>query len=260
MSDWNPFPHDASAFDYTPKNLASAWPRLHAGDQEPYPAGAFSRELVEGWCAFHRGDFQSAVAWANKAGDAGHVLANKTTGIYADYLEDDEKRRLDLYQEAVDRALAAIEREPGNPNAHYFHAFALGRYSQGISIGQALSQGLGGKIRRSLDNTLELCPDHAEAHTALGLYHAEIIDKVGRMVGRMTYGASTDSALEHFQRALELTPEAPIAHIEYGNGLYLLFGDKRLEDSNAAYLKASSIEPADAMQMLDVEYARASME
>jgi tetratricopeptide (TPR) repeat protein len=79
------------------------------------------------------------------------------------------------------------------------------------------------------------------------------------MVGKLTYGASADKALEHFERALELTPEAPIAHIEYGNGLYLLFGDKRLEESNAAYEKAAKIKPIDAMQKLDVEYAKASV-
>ncbi len=259
MERWTAFPHDTAAFDYPPERLRELWPRLHAGDQEPFPEDPGAELLVQAWRAYHRGNFQEAVETAEAAGDRGHVVANKATGIYADYLEEDESRKLELYQQCIQRAEAAIQREPGNANAHYFHAFCLGRYSQGISVGKALTQGLGSRIRRSLDNALELCPEHAEAHTALGLYHAEIISKVGRMVGRMTYGASPDEAMNHFQRALELTPEAPIAHIEYGNGLYLLFGDKRLEESNEAYRRAAALEPLDAMEKLDAEYARASI-
>ena len=77
----------------------------------------------------------------------------------------------------------------GEPNSHYRHAFALGRYSQGLSIAKALKQGIAGKVRASLDTALELAPKHAEAHTALALYHAEIIGKIGAMIGGLTYGA-----------------------------------------------------------------------
>ena len=89
-------------------------------------------------------------------------------------------------------------------------------YSQSISIVKALKQGIGGKVLSSLKKALELQPLHAEAHTALALYHAEIIDKIGKLIGGLTYGASEASALEHFERALELTPGSPIAHIEFG--------------------------------------------
>ncbi|MEN1728094.1 MAG: hypothetical protein AAGJ52_06605, partial [Pseudomonadota bacterium] len=102
-------------------------------------------------------------------------------------------------------------------------------------------------------------PAHAEAMTAFGLYHAEIIDKVGKRVGSMTYGASADKAMEYFDAALAITPDAPIAHLEFGNGLYLLYGDKRLDESNAAYATAAEQAPIDAMQTLDRDYAAASL-
>ena len=60
--------------------------------------------------------------------------------------------------------------------------------------------------------------------------------------------------------ALRLTPEAPIAHIEYGNGLYLLYGDRRLDEVSKLYVKASETEPLDAMEKLDVESALAELE
>ncbi len=271
-TDWAPFPHDATPFTYSGKSLEKNWKALHAGDREPFPdaarAGAIglkpaeqcAEQLAEAWRLFHAGDFAAAVDRAESVGMGAHAVANKASGIYADYLVDDETEQELIYKAGIARAETAMDQFPEDANAHYFHAFLLGRYSQCISIAKALAQGVGGRIRASLERALELEPEHAEAHTAMGLYHAEIIDKVGKMVGSMTYGASADKAMKHFEQALELTPNAPIAHIEYGNGLYLLFGDKRLEDSNAAYERAANIEPIDAMQRLDVDYARSCLE
>ena len=257
MSSWTPFPHDASAYTFDGDSLEQNWARLHAGDCEPFPS---DDTVAEAWRAFHAGDFQRAVELADEAGIEGHAVANKATGIYATYLEEDISKQGKHFLAAVERAEAAIEAFPDDPNAHYFHAFNLGRYSQSISVVKALKQGIGGKIQKSLQRALELQPAHAEAHTAMGLYHAEIIDKVGKLIGSMTYGASADKAMEHFSRSLELTPRAPIARIEYANGLYLLFGDDRYEEVSELYVEASECEPLDAMERLDVESALAELE
>lgn len=257
MHKWNQFPHDASDFDYPGGKLKKAWGDLHRGDCEPWPEDA---GLQEAWRAFHRGDFQQAVEFADESGLAGHAVANKATGIYATYLEDDPKREIACFKSAIERAEQAIEDFPDDPNSHYFHAFNLGRYSQSISIVKALKQGIGGKILKSLQRTLELQPDHAEALTALGMYHAEIIDKIGKLVGGMTYGASDSKALKSFEKAIKLTPQAPIAHIEFGNGLYLLYGDREIDRVSDLYIMASEMKAHDAMEKLDVESALAELE
>jgi tetratricopeptide (TPR) repeat protein len=257
MKSWHPFPHDSDPFDYSGGALKKAWPELHRGDREPFPGAP---ELQEAWRCFHRGDFQQAVTLADQHGLAGHAVANKAAGIYATYLAADQKHQIECFRSAIERAERAIEAFPDDANAHYFHAFNLGRYSQSISVVKALRQGVGGKIFASLQRALELQPAHAEAHTAMGMYHAEIIDKVGKLLGGVTYGASESKALEHFRRALELTPRAPIARIEYGNGLYLLFGDRRLDEVADLYNAAAAIEPLDAMEKLDVEAALAELE
>ena len=110
---------------------------------------------------------------------------------------------------------------PKDPNAHYFFAFAAGRYGQGISVAKALAQGLGGKVRDALQVAMKLEPKHADAHIAYGSYQAEVIDKVGGLVAGVTYGAKKDSALEHFQKALKLNPDSAIARVEYANGLIM---------------------------------------
>lgn len=257
MGTWTKFPHDNKAFAYAGSALKKAWKNLHAGDCEPWPA---DEAMQDAWRAFHHGDFQQAVTLADRIGIRAHAVANKATGIYATYLEQDERRQIDCYKSAIARAERAIEALPEDPNSHYFHAFNLGRYSQSISVVKALKQGVGGRIHASLSRTLELQPKHAEAHTAMGMYHAEIIDKVGKLIGSMTYGASEARAIEHFETALELTPQSPIACIEYGNGLYLLYGDARLDDVTELYVRASEIQPRDAMERLDVESALAELE
>lgn len=253
--NWAEIDLDTAGFAYTGAALKKAWKKLHKGDLEPWPD---EDDLVDGWRAYHAGDFAAAVDAATRAGDAGHVLANKASGIYADYLEEDDSVKRAIYQAGIERAEAAIDNDPDNANAHYFHAYHLGRYSQCISIAKALSQGMGGKIRVSLDQALELAPGHSEAHTAMGLYHAEIIAKVGKLVGSMTYGASADKAIEHFKEAIRLA-DSPIAWIEYGNGLYLLYGDKKVDESNDAYAKAAAMKPIDAMQALDIRFAKDSL-
>lgn len=257
MSNWNAFPHDASTFEFDADTLLELWPELHRGDCEPAPD---AEDLLEAWAAFHSGNFGGAVELAESIGIAAHAVMTKSTGIYASYLADDSQSEIECFQAAITTAEEAIETYPDDPNAHYFHAFNLGRYSQSISVVKAIKKGFAAKIRSSLENALELQPDHAEAHTAMGLYHAEIIDKIGKMIGSMTYGASESEAIEHLEKAIELTPDSPIAHIEYANGLYLLFGDRRLDEVSELYVKAAEMTPRDAMEKLDVEYAKSELE
>ena len=283
MSEWNKFPHKNSAFNYEGGDLLDSWPDLHCGDCVEFPDAdwvqqtleeapdaapeafdgdfsALAETIQDAWRCYHSGDFQQATVLASQCGQLAHAPANKAAGIYATYLEPDEATARACFLSAVERAEAAIEVLPDDPNSHYFHAFNLGRYSQSISIVKALSQGIGGKIQTSLENAIYLQPEHADANIALGAYYAEVIDKVGKMLGKLTYGATAGKAVEHFERALELTPDAPIAHIEYGNGLYLLFGDDKLDEVTDLYVKATELQPIDAMAKLDIEAALAEME
>lgn len=277
---WTEFPHSDPKFDYAGTKLAKAWKKLHAGDLEPFPdearlaallkknpklgkaaqAGEIAEALAEAWRAFHRGDFQNAYEAGSALGPLGASVAIKAAGIHATHLLDDDKAREKRYAELVTLAEAAIAALPDEANSHYRHAFALGRYSQSISIAKALTQGLAGKVRDSLQRTLELAPDHAEAHTALGLYHAEVVSKVGGLIAGLTYGAKPAIGESLLKRAIELTPDSPIAHIEYGNGLMLLFGSKKEDQTAGEYEKAARCKPLDAMEKLDAEYAASQIE
>lgn len=254
---WRPFPYPDKPFTYTGEALKKNWDRLHRGDCEPFPKDP---KVLDAWRAYHRGAFAHAVELGLSAAGAGITVANKAQSIYANGLEKNAAARLMLFEEAMKRAAAQAAAQPKNANAHYQYAYAAGRYSQGISVAKALAQGFGGRIRTALEATLKLAPKHAEAHTAMGTYHAEIIDKVGALVGGLTYGARKEVGEEHFRKALKLAPDSPIAHIEFANGLVMMHGRKALEEASALYAKAAALEPRDAMEKLDVEAAKAEFE
>ncbi|KPN20327.1 hypothetical protein AO715_10620 [Xanthomonas sp. Mitacek01] len=280
-SAWAPFPHDATAFAYPGDALKKAWPRLHAGDAEPFPDAKRAKALIaaagkaapkgldaddlatalqDAWRAFHAGDFKTAFDAGSALGPVGASVAVKALGIHATHLVASEAEQLKRYEQAASLAEAAIAALPDEANSHYRRAYALGRYSQGLSIAKALKQGIAGKVSDSLHTALALAPKHAEAHTALALYHAEIIDKIGAMIGGLTYGAKAAEAESHIATALKLTPQSPIAHIEHGNVLMLLHGEKKEAAAAAAYEKAAKLKPADAMEALDAAYAAEQIE
>ena len=281
-STWAPFPHPDKAYDYAGDKLAKAWKTLHAGDQESFPdekhvarllkanpllskgmsgkdAGKIAAQLQDAWRAFHRGDFQKAHDAGVALNALGASVAIKAGGVHAAYLLNSDKDKLARYAALAELAEDAIAVLPNEANSHYRRAFALGRYSQCLSIAQALAQGIAGKVKSSLDATLSLAPKHAEARTALGLYHAEIVGKVGGMLAKLTYGASAGEAEKQLQEALKLTPDSPIARIEYGNALSRLYGDRKEDEIATAYAKAAALKPRDAMERLDTGWAKAQL-
>jgi tetratricopeptide (TPR) repeat protein len=256
MAKWTAFPH-LGDYEFDAASVKKHWARLHAGDAEPLPK---DKEVLEAWALFHNGEFQKAAEAGVAAGGDGITAANKATAIYANYLEKKEKNKLDLFMEVAQRAEAQAAEDAKNPNAWYWQAYSLGRYSQGISVAKALAQGLGTKVKDALERTIKLQPKHADAHIALAAFHAEVIDKVGSLIGGMTYGAKRDVGLKLYQDALKLNPNSAIAMIEYANGMVMLEGDKRMKEATKLYEQAAGSKPMDAMERLDVELAKAELE
>ena len=256
MAKWTAFPYDGNDYAYDAAALKKHWTRLHAGDAEPWPK---DDKVLEAWRLFHAGEFQKAFDAGLKAGAGGITVANKAQAIHANYLEKSEKNKLAMFLEVAERAEAQQAAEPKNANAYYWQAYALGRYSQGISVVKALAQGLGVKVKNALETAIRLVPKHADAHIALGSFHAEVIDKVGKLLGR-TQGADAASGLKCFRKALELNPTSAIAMVEYANGLVMIEGDKRMKEAEQLYADAAACTPLDAMERLDVEMAREELD
>ena len=255
MARWTAFPY-AGEFDFDAKSVRANWARLHTGDLEPLPQDT---KVLEAWAMFHNGDFHQACNSGLKLGLAGLNVANKATCMYATYLEKHEERRLALLLEAAKRAEHHISKDPDNVNAYYLHAYALGRYSQGISVAKALAQGLGNKVKSNLETVLKRQPHHPDAHIALGTFHAEVIDKVGTLIGAMAYGAHRDMGLSLLDQALKLHVASAYGMIEYARAMLMLDGEAMVEEANRLYQQAAGISPVDALEKLDRELARTEL-
>jgi tetratricopeptide (TPR) repeat protein len=272
--------HAGFAGVFSGDRLRTHWEKLHLGDREPYPDAARVLRLarsqarfadwvdghggaravaagVQGaWREFHAGHYARAIEAGQGLGALGATAANKAAAVHSLQHGVDESLLLRELEAATARGEQAVEMLPGYANAHYMLALVLGRYSQRISITRALAIGLATRVRTHLDATIDLEQRHAEAHIALGLYHAEIVAKLGSLLAALSYQASREAALQHFQRAIKLVPESPIAHIEYANGLLLLDASAYRDQARQHYERAAACEPVDAMEQMDVERAR----
>ena len=229
---------------------------MHRGDQEPLPQNP---KVLQTWVLYHRGEFEAAAAAGDALGPEGAIVANKSRLIYADYLEPREKTRLDIFMDVANRCEALAHNQPNCFNAHYLQGYALGRYSQGVSVAKALAKGLGAKVKNAFETTIRLQPEHADAYIALASFHAEVIDKVGALIGQLTYGAKRDTALHLFEQGMTRIPHAAIALTEYGKGLLMLDGETRLDEAQRLYEEAASITPMDAMEHLGVDRITAEL-
>ena len=256
MVRWIAFPY-AGEYDFDASSVKKKWARLHAGDLEPLP---HDPDILGAWAHFHNGDFYKAFTLGLTLGEAGQNVANKAACVYATYLEKQESQRLALFLEVAERAEQQIQNQTDNINAHYWRAYALSRYSQGISVAKALAQGLGTKIKSDLEKVIKTQPKHLDAHIALGSFHAEVIDKVGSLIGAMAYGANKDTGLNLFSQALKLNLESALGLVEYAHAMLMLEGEETINEANRLYQLAARAKPADAMERLDVEMAKAQLE
>lgn len=252
MARWSNFPY-AGEYNFDANRVKKCWTRLHAGDLEPLPEDT---RLLDAWAHFHSGEFHQARNAGLELGLIGLNVANKSTCVYATYLEKHEAKRQELFLEVAERTENQIQQDPDNLNAYFWHAYSLGRYSQCISVAKALAQGFGTKVKTSLETVIKREPNHVDAHIALGTYHAEVIDKVGSLIGAMAYGAHRDTGMRLLSQALQLQKESAMGMLEYAHAMLMLDGEKMMDEANHLYQLAARATPMDALERLDMELAR----
>ena len=255
MNAWTPCPF-AADYRFDADAVRAQWADLHRADGEPLPADA---ALQAGWALLHGGRFEQAAAAGLGAGVEGLSLVNHATAVQATLLEPQERRRLDLFKDVHARACAHAALRPRAANAWYWQGYALARYAEGIHVARALAQGLGTQVRAALEATLALDPNHAYAHVALATFQASVIDKVGPLVGAMTYGAHAAAVHRHLDHAQRLAPDSPAVLHECANALLLLEGEARLAEATRLLEHAAQLTARDAVERLWVELARARL-
>lgn len=288
--NWKPYPYDQSAFDYSGDKLREAWPRLTRGFGANYPfpdadwvvtkavenpkalemtvgaglgfsgkpeeAGPYAERLQDVWRSVFRGDFAKAKEDGLKLGVGGQVPAMFGQVLYAMFIETDQAQKHQLLEEVVERSNAAGELNNADIVAQFGRIYAMARLAEELPIPVVLKRGYTGTIPKELDALLTQQPEQPFALALYGGYEAGIIRKVGKLVGRMTYGVSPDKMENYFGRSLKAQGDLPITHYEYANALGYVYGDDQRSKSLEQLQKAASFKPVSAMEALEVAHAQ----
>lgn len=286
--NWKAFPLDQSAFAYSGDELREAWPRLTLGFgdypfpdadwvrrmAEQYPdalrsttaeigftgaaeeAEAYAAELQEVWRLLFRGDFAEAKARGMALGVGGQVPAMYAQVIYAMFLADNQEEKHQLLEEVIAYNEKAGDLVKADSVAQFGGVYAKARLGEELSVPVVLKRGYTSQIPDQLDELLQQHPKHPYALALYGGYHAGVIRKVGKMVGRMTYGVSPDKMEHYFQRSFQQADSLPIGHYEYANALNYVYGKKERAKALEHLQRAASLQPANAMEALEVAHAR----
>ncbi|KQQ45746.1 hypothetical protein ASF61_18920 [Duganella sp. Leaf126] len=250
---WTAFPYPDPRYRHTPASLQQDWPALHRGDGEPFPV---QPALVQAWIALHAGEFERAARLGLDVGVNGYAVAHQAICLYNQHLETSARKRLAAFECVAERCERQQREQPDNPAGWYWHGYALGYYSSDISLLKALAQGLGARVRHSLETALRLAPQRADVHVALGAYHTEIVDKAGAVIAGLTHGARKEAGYGHFDTALRLDPQSTTARVGYARALRMLDGKRKLAQARTLLEPAAAVQAHDAVQRLQIDAAR----
>lgn len=200
------------------------------------------------------GDFEAAAGAAAALETAdGYALAAQALLVNAIFLMDGEPR-LEAYYRAHDLAQAGLEINPDHINGHLQVAGALGLQARVKNSGR-----LGRQARDHLKAILKINPDHPQALAATGGWHGEVLYRVGRLLGKLFFGADRKSVFENFDRAISLRPDLPSLRVAYAKALLRL--PARYRPKAATLLnQALALAPPDRLEALTQLYARFILE
>ena len=124
------------------------------------------------------------------------------------------------------------------------------------SVPVVLKRGYTTQIPSELKALLAKQPQQPFALALYGGYEADVIRKVGKLVGKMTYGVSADKMETYFQRSFQARDDLPIGHYEYANALTYVYGDDEEQKVIEHLERAVAIKPISAMEALEVAHAQ----
>lgn len=208
------------------------------------PLAANAASIEEAQALYDSGDYDAAadIGEALKT-PKGYTLATKAL-LGKTNLLPRKQRSLDDIARATAMAEAAIKLDPDNIDAHLQYATSLGIRGRLISKLRAKLERLPERAEEHLVIALKLQPDHPWANAFYAAWHMEVARNGGATLARAIYGASLETGIEIFDRALTLQPMNPVLPYEYAQFLlasdYFTYKDKAaglLEMSQALHAK-----------------------
>ena len=288
---WNSVPFQTRFFDYPPEKLKEAWPVLMRALRIPYPSAEYlerriehfpqlkaelgpefdgnyqhlSDEILEAWRFFFRGDFRAAKEHGSRLGAYGKIPAYLAQSVYAVYLTDTREEKLQLLQDVANQITDYLDlikslKDEEEFQADYMtlrlgYAFSIARIAEEASPVESLMNNYLFKVSRAIDDTLEIEPNHPVALAMNAAKDANIIRYVGKLFGRLTFGARLSRVEDYFEQAFEQADDLAIVHYEYANSLIYINRNPDIYRAMEEFNVAIGIHPKSAMEALDSMYA-----
>ncbi len=210
------------------------------------PDVAPTQSMEEVRSAYAEGSFfEAAERGAALKTSEGYALAAQSMAIQGFYFARGKEKRA-LFQRAMDLAEEALRLDVTNPEAHIQLAHAVGRYAQTLGFVRAVTGGYAKKVRRSVEEALRLGPDKPGAHLSMATWHAHVVNAAGAMAD-VIFGATEKKARAHYNRTLELVPNAKVVYVEYGLGLLLMDAKQNREEARNLLRRALDKPSKDAV-------------
>lgn len=291
QGEWNAVPFQTRYFDYPPEQLKKRWSDLTRAIRVPYPSAeylrvrlerfpmlkdelgpdfdgdyeALSRQILHTWRLFFRGDFRDAKEYGAQLGAFGKLPAYLAQSIQALYLTESREDKLEMLQDVANQiadyvdVLQALKDEPQFQEDYMVlrlgYAFAIGRLAEEATPMEALMNNYLFKVSRALDDAVEIDPDHPVALAMLAAKDANIIRVVGKLLGRLTFGARLSRVEDGFEASFAQVDDLAIVHYEYANSLIYVNRNRDIYRAFDEFNKAIGIHPKSAMEALDSMYA-----
>lgn len=270
--EWQPYPAYLPVFDYSHTRLQHNWHLLNSGPGLPFPDEQWVSAMLERyplllqrtlelahtesahpavkafrdqhltpmtlaiqdvWRLHYQGQFQQAYELGMSLGPLGAIPALYSKLMYATLVVTDAETKMALFKESSVTSEALLPLAADYSFARFGLAYAHARMLELMSSSQATGSGYLGETQDTLRQLIKEAPANAMYPAMLGGMHAGVVERVGSLIGRMTYGATESRAIDAFEKALANNDQLPVIYFEYAKALGLMdadeYHDKRLE-------------------------------
>ena len=206
--------------------------------------------ISEARAAYAEGRFTEAARTAESLGSSkGFALAAASLAIHGYFIAEKGEEKA-FFERAVALARKAVLADEQNADAHLQLAHAVGRLAQTVGSLEAASKGYAETIREAAENAIRIDPELSSAHIILGRWHAEVINGVGPLLARLTYGAREKDAIASLKRALELATDVKETPLQSAFALLVLNEEKYRDTAERLLRRGIKLRARDAFERL----------
>lgn len=203
----------------------SAAPMQRGKSETPQRRSRALQFIIDGDSLYAALDFASALSSYQAAIAFDSTLSEplwKSARSFVDAGDKaDKKSKKDYYINAVRFARWAVRIDPGDSNAHLFNAISVGKLA--LFEGGKTKIKLSKEVRKEALIAISLDPDNDSAYHVIARWHREVANLSGVLkafakvlYGGVPAGASNDSSVFYFKKAVSLNPGHINHYLELG--------------------------------------------